>query len=77
VAAELGAIADQADRALAHLALGSWRRIVIEGDTAVVGVAPALDGLVAAAAPVDAPRGRLTLLLRAARDRYADWRRRA
>ena len=77
VAAELGAMADQADRALAHLALGSWRRIVIEGDTAVVGVAPALDGLVAAAAPVDAPRGRLTLLLRAARDRYADWRRRA
>jgi predicted regulator of Ras-like GTPase activity (Roadblock/LC7/MglB family) len=77
VAAELGAMADQADRALAHLALGSWRRIVIEGDTAVVGVAPALDGLVAAAAPVDAPLGRLTLLLRAARDRYADWRRRA
>lgn len=77
VAAELGAMADQADRALAHLALGSWRRIVIEGDTAVVGVAPALDGLVAAAAPVDAPLGRLTLLLRAARDRYADWRGRA
>ena len=77
VAAELGAMADQADRALAHLALGSWRRIVIEGDTAVVGVAPAHDRQVAAPAPVDAPRGRLTLLLRAARDRYADWRRRA
>jgi predicted regulator of Ras-like GTPase activity (Roadblock/LC7/MglB family) len=77
VAAELGAMADRADRAMAHLALGSWRRIVIEGELAVVGVAPALDGLVAAAVPVDAPLGRLTLLLRSARERYAGWRGRA
>jgi hypothetical protein len=74
VAAELGAMADQADRALAHLALGSWRRLVVEGDGAVVGVAPALDGLVAAAAPAGMPLGRLAPLLREARERYAAWR---
>ena len=77
VAAELGAMAEQADRALAHLALGSWRRVVVEGDSAVVALAPAHDGLVAVAVPIGAPLGRLAPLLRQARERFAAWRERS
>lgn len=63
VARELGGLADEASRAMRHLGLGPWDRIVVEGAAAHVAIAPACDGVVLAATPAAAPPGRLARLL--------------
>ena len=66
VARELAAVGEQATRAMRHLALGEWQRIVVETEDARVGLAPTPEGVLLGATPAGAPLGQLGRLLDAA-----------
>ena len=71
--AQLSGVSDEANRAMRHLGLGSWRQIVFETEAASVAMAPVQDGvlLVAAARPI--PLGFVRRVLERALERALRW----
>jgi predicted regulator of Ras-like GTPase activity (Roadblock/LC7/MglB family) len=57
IGAHLSGVSDEAQRAMRHFGLGSWTRIVIESEAAVVAMAPVGTPVVLVAAPRDVPLG--------------------
>lgn len=57
IGAHLSGVSDEAQRAMRHFGLGSWTRIVIETEAAVVAMAPAGAPVVLVAAPREVPLG--------------------
>jgi predicted regulator of Ras-like GTPase activity (Roadblock/LC7/MglB family) len=57
IGAHLSGVSDEAQRAMRHFGLGSWTRIVIETEAAVVAMAPAGEPVVLVAAPREVPLG--------------------
>jgi tetratricopeptide (TPR) repeat protein len=57
IGAHLSGVSDEADRAMRHLGLGRWTRIVLESEAATVAMAPEGDALVLLAAPHGTPLG--------------------
>jgi len=77
-AAEIGAymsgVSDEADRAMRHLELGSWRMILIEAPEMSAGIAPAAGGaVVMVMAPRSTPLGFLRLTLERLTVRARNW----
>ncbi|MDH5235585.1 MAG: tetratricopeptide repeat protein [Gemmatimonadota bacterium] len=55
--AHLSGVSDEADRAMRHFGFGSWTRLVIESEAAVVAMAPVEEAMLLVAAPRDVPLG--------------------
>ncbi len=77
VAPALAGIADAADGAMRHLALGRWERIMVEADDALVALAPVDDpggrGVVVVASAPDTPLGHVRRLLERVSERARRW----
>ena len=74
VAAELGGVSGEAERAMRHLGLGAWTSLLVEADDAVVAMTPAPAGsLLVVAASRQTPVGLVRLLLDRALVRARDW----
>lgn len=70
----LNGIADEAGRAMRHLALGGWQAIVVEAEGALVALAPAGDAVALVAATPATPLGRLRRSLERVAGRARSWR---
>lgn len=57
IGAHLSGVSDEADRAMRHLGLGQWTRIVLESEAATVAMAPEGESVVLLAAPRGTPLG--------------------
>lgn len=57
IGAHLSGVSDEASRAMRHLGLGDWKRVVLESEAAVVAMAPAGESVVLVASPVGTPLG--------------------
>jgi len=74
VAAELGGVSGEAERAMRHLGLGAWTSLLVEADNAVLAMTPApLGSLLVVAASRQTPVGLVRLLLDRALTRARDW----
>jgi predicted regulator of Ras-like GTPase activity (Roadblock/LC7/MglB family) len=73
VGAQLSGVSDEAARAVKHLDLGRWRRIVFEAQHASLAMAPSGPGVLLVAAPSNTPLGFVRRLLERALDRARHW----
>jgi predicted regulator of Ras-like GTPase activity (Roadblock/LC7/MglB family) len=73
VAAVLAGSQSEAERAVRHLGLGTWRGILLETPEATVRLAPVADGMLAVAARREVPTGWVLRFANRARDAAMRW----
>lgn len=74
IGSALSGIAPEVEKAMGHLALGSWKALVIETPDATIALSPATrDSIVLVAASSDEPHGLVRRILSRCVERAAPW----